>query len=109
VPFFFVMNPSLVLQGEVLDFMGHAVTAVIGVMLVCGGLQGYLAGVGDMRRGGALEWPIRVALVVGGLMFAAPGGGLMPLTPIEMTLAAAALTAPALGVAWLMGRRERLA
>jgi TRAP transporter 4TM/12TM fusion protein len=109
VPFFFVMNPSLVLQGEALDFVGHAVTAVIGVMLVCGGLQGYLAGVGDMRRSGALEWPIRAALVVGGLMFAAPGGGLMPLSPIEMTLAAAALTGPALGLAWAMGRRERLA
>jgi len=109
VPFFFVMNPSLVLQGEFLEFVGHATTAVIGVMVVCGGLQGYLVGVGAMRRCGLLEWPVRMALMVGGLMFAAPGGGLMPLGPWEMTLAAAALTVPALALAWAMGRRERLA
>jgi TRAP transporter 4TM/12TM fusion protein len=107
VPFFFVMNPSLVLQGEVFDFVGHAVTAVIGIMLVCGGLQGYLAGIGDLRRSNGLEWPIRAALVVGGLMFAAPGGGLMPLSPLAMTAAAALVTGPALAVAWAMARRTR--
>ena len=57
VPFFFIMNPSLVLQGEFLDFVGHFITALIGVALVCAGLQGYLAGIGDMRRIGAWEWP----------------------------------------------------
>jgi len=105
VPFFFVMNPSLVLQGEFLDFVGHFLTALIGVAVVCGGLQGYLVGVGDTRHSGALEWPVRFALIIGGLMFAAPGGGLMPLEPLAMTAAAVALTVPALGVAWLMVRR----
>ncbi|MCC6720236.1 MAG: TRAP transporter fused permease subunit [Acetobacteraceae bacterium] len=106
VPFFFVMNPSLVLQGEMLDFIGHFATALIGVSVVCGGLQGYLAGVGDLRRSGLLEWPLRAALVVGGLMFAAPGGGLMPLSPVEMTTAATILTLPALLIAWSMARRR---
>lgn len=105
VPFFFVLNPSLVLQGEFFEFLGHIVTAVIGIAFVCGGLQGYLAGIGDLRRSGALEWPLRAALVVGGLMFAAPGGGLMPLSPMEMTLAATVLTLPALLVARTMARR----
>jgi len=105
VPFFFVMNPSLVLQGEFMDFLGHIVTAAIGIAFVCGGLQGYLTGVGDLRRSGGLEWPLRSVLVVGGLMFAAPGGGLMPLSPMEMTLAATVLTLPALLIAWTMARR----
>jgi TRAP-type uncharacterized transport system fused permease subunit len=107
VPFFFVMNPSLVLQGETLDFLAHFATALIGITLVCGGLQGYQGLIGDLRRCGALEWPVRIALVVGGLMFAAPGGGHMPLSPLAMTLAAAAVSLPALALAWALARRVR--
>ncbi len=108
VPFFFLMNPSLVLQGEMGEFAMHFVTALIGVALVCAGLQGYQAGIGDLRRCGILEWPVRVALIVGGLMFAAPGGGLMPLSPLEMTLGALAVSVPALGIALALSRRAAL-
>lgn len=106
VPFFFIMNPSLVLQGEFLDFVGHFTTAVIGIALVCAGLQGYLAGIGDLRRSGAWEWPVRLALILGGLMFAAPGGGLMPLSPLEMTAGAVLLSVPALAFARKRARQE---
>lgn len=105
VPFFFLMNPSLVLQGGLGDFAGHFATALLGVALVCGGLQGYQQGVGDLRRCGAFEWPVRLALIVGGLMFIAPGGGLMPLSPVQMTGAAVALTVPAIAIAKLLARR----
>jgi TRAP-type uncharacterized transport system fused permease subunit len=107
VPFFFLMNPSLVLQGSMSDFALHASTALIGVALVCCGLQGYLQGVGDLRRCGALEWPVRLALMVGGLLFVAPGGGLMPLSPMQMTAAALALTVPAILLARLLHARTR--
>ena len=109
VPFFFVMNPSLVLRGDLSALPLHLGTALLGICLVCGGLQGYLQGVGDLRRSGGFEWPIRVALVLGGLMFVAPGGGLMPLSPLQMTLAALAVTAPAVLLALLLGRRARAA
>jgi TRAP transporter 4TM/12TM fusion protein len=107
VPFFFLMNPSLVLQGSMSDFALHASTALIGVALVCCGLQGYLQGVGDLRRCGALEWPVRLALMVGGLLFVAPGGGLMPLSPMQMTAAALALSVPAILLARLLHARTR--
>ncbi|MGE0313951.1 MAG: TRAP transporter permease [Lautropia sp.] len=102
VPFFFVMNPSLVLQGDLSDFPMHFVTALFGIAVVCGGLQGFLPGVGDLRSTRVLEWPLRVALVVGGLMFIAPGGGLMPVSPLAMTAAAAALVLPSLLLARAM-------
>jgi TRAP transporter 4TM/12TM fusion protein len=105
VPFFFLMNPALVLQGSLSDFAIHASTAVVGVALVCCGLQGYLVGVGDLRRCGSLEWPLRAALVLGGLMFVAPGGGLMPLSPLQMTSAALALALPAVLITrWMVAR-----
>lgn len=107
VPFFFVMNPSLVLQGDLHDFAMHALTALLGVALVCCGLQGYLVGVGDLRRCRALEWPLRAALVLGGLMFVAPGGGLMPLSPWQMTAAAIAVTLPAVLMARVLVARSR--
>ena len=109
VPFFFVMNPALVLQGTLADFVPHIVTAVIGVVLVCGGLQGYISRIGNLRRCGPLEWPVRAALIVGGLMFAAPGGGLMPLSSLQMTLAALAVSCPALAIAWIYSRRPQTA
>ncbi|MFZ5780891.1 MAG: TRAP transporter permease [Pseudomonadota bacterium] len=105
VPCFFILNPSLVLQGDLLDFVGHFATALIGIALVCGGLQGYLGRVGDLRACGRLEWPVRIALMTGGLLFAAPGGGLMPLSPLQMTALAVGLSLPAIAVAWICVRR----
>ena len=109
VPFFFVLNPSMVLQGDLLDAAGHIATALVGIMFVGSGLQGYQPFIGDLRRSGTLEWPVRIALIVGGLMLAAPGGGLMPISPIQMTRAALAVLLPALTVAWLLGRRRAVA
>jgi len=109
VPFFFVLNPSMVLQGDLLDAGGHIVTALLGITLISGALQGYQPLIGDLRRCGALEWPVRIALVVGGLMFAAPGGGLMPLSPIQMTIGAMAISFPALAIAWFMCKRRAVA
>lgn len=87
----------------------HFTTAIIGIVLVCAGFQGYMGRVGDLRRCGLLEWPVRIALMVGGLLFAAPGGGLMPLSSLQMTAAAIALSFPALAVAWIYSRRPALA
>ena len=105
VPFFFVMNPSMVLQGDLSALPLHLVTAVLGIVLLCGGLQGYQLGIGNLARAGWLQWPLRLALMAAGLMFAAPGGGLMPLSPLEMTLAAAVVALPALALALFLCRR----
>jgi hypothetical protein len=97
------------LQGGFLEFVMHFTTALIGVVLLCAGLQGYVGRIGNLRRCGLLEWPVRVALMAGGLLFAAPGGGLMPLSPLQMTAAAIALSLPALAVAWIYARRPAVA
>ena len=111
IPFFFVMNPALVLQPanpgdgvpyfEALYLMG---TALIGTMFICGGIQGYQAGIGDMRAAGWLEWPLRVLLVIGGLVLATPGGGIMPLSNTQMELMALAILAPTIAVSVFLVR-----
>src|SRR5829696_10584547 len=52
IPFFFVLNPALLLQGDnpYLEALGLTALAVIGTLFICGGIQGYQAGIGDLRR-----------------------------------------------------------
>jgi TRAP-type uncharacterized transport system fused permease subunit len=109
IPFFFVMNAALVLQGDMLESLYLTVTALIGTLFVCGAIQGYQAFIGDLRRAGALEWPLRVLLGLGGLLLAMPGGGLMPLGNATMELMALVVLAPTALVAFVAVRRRPVA
>jgi TRAP transporter 4TM/12TM fusion protein len=109
LPFFFVLNPALVLQGPspYLEAFGLALLIAIGTLFICGGIQGYQSGIGDLRKAGILEWPLRALLVIGGFILATPGGGVLPLSEIEMAGLGVALLAPTLLVALLLVRWRR--
>ncbi len=109
LPFFFVLNPALVLQGPSpwLAALGLALLIAVGTLFICGGIQGYQTGVGDLRRAGHLEWPLRVLLVVGGLVLATPGGGIVPLSELQMVGLGLAIVAPTVLVALLLVRRHK--
>jgi TRAP transporter 4TM/12TM fusion protein len=116
IPFFFVVNPALVLQaaapGDPVPYFEAiylTVTTLIGTVFICGGIQGYQAGVGDLRAAGSFEWPLRVLLVVGGLVMATPGGGIMPVSNTMMELLALAILVPTVLVALFFVRRVRTA
>jgi TRAP transporter 4TM/12TM fusion protein len=116
IPFFFVMNPALVLQpavpGEAIPYFEAlylTATTLIGTVFICGGIQGYQAGVGDLRGAGPFEWPLRVLLILGGLVMATPGGGLMPVSNAMMELLALAILVPTVAAALLLVRRFRAA
>jgi TRAP-type uncharacterized transport system fused permease subunit len=107
LPFFFVMNPALVLQGNGvwLEAAQLFVEASIGILFICGGLQGYQAGIGDTRHAGLLEWPIRLLLIAGGFVLAMPGGGISPVSQTMATAIGFGIIAPTALVLWLMVRR----
>lgn len=105
IPFFFVLNPSLVFQGTPGESLYLVVTALAGTLFVCGAIQGYQAFIGDLRRAGALEWPLRIALGLGGLLLAMPGGGIMPLDNATMELLALIVLAPSALLAFVIVRR----
>ncbi|ETR76077.1 C4-dicarboxylate ABC transporter [Afipia sp. P52-10] len=107
IPFFFVLNPALVLQGYYLEAVGLMALAGIGTLFICGGIQGYQAFVGDLRKTGALEWPLRILLVIGGFIVATPGGGINPLSQIQVTSLGIAILAPTILVAVLLSRRTK--
>jgi len=108
LPFFFVMNPALVLQGDgiYLEALQLVVEAAVGILLICGGLQGYQAGIGDTRHAGILEWPLRLLLIAGGFILAMPGGGIAPLSQATMTTLGAAIAIPTLVVLAVFVRRS---
>jgi TRAP transporter 4TM/12TM fusion protein len=66
IPFFFVFNPALILQGSIIETIYLFILAVIGITILAGGLEGYLLKVGILKM-----WS-RPFLVVGGFLIALP-------------------------------------
>jgi TRAP transporter 4TM/12TM fusion protein len=99
IPFFFVMNPAFVLQGSWEEALFLMAKAGIGTLFICGGIQGYQVFVGDLRRTGSLEWPLRVLLMVGGVVLATPGGGVLGYSAAQVATLAAVLLVPTLALA----------
>ena len=105
IPFFFVFNPALLLQGSTVEVVVVCATALVGILLVSAGLQGWLIGVGGLGMG-AIGLIGRISLVVGGLALAAPGGGMLGFSHTTMLFVAAAAVAPGVLIAWF-GSRNR--
>jgi TRAP transporter 4TM/12TM fusion protein len=109
IPFFFVLNPAFVLQGSLAETLVLATTCALGIVFICGGIQGYQIWAGDLARARGAQWPLRALLIAGGMLLAAPGGGLMPLSHAQMATFAAAILVPTMVAAWLLVRRSPLA
>ena len=95
VPFFFVFNPALLLQGTWFGNLQAISTAVVGVALVSAALQGYLIGIGDLGRGAA-GVAVRVLIGLAGLTLALPAGGLFGFS--QLLLLAVALVFAVAGI-----------
>jgi TRAP transporter 4TM/12TM fusion protein len=67
LPFFFLFNPALVLQGSIWDTLYLFALCVVGIVILTGGLEGYLVKVGRLQL-----WQ-RPLLVAAGFMIALPG------------------------------------
>ena len=79
----------------------------MGTVFICGGIQGYQAGVGDLRKAPAC-WSGRCGCCwcSGGFALATPGGGIVPLSQVQMTGLGLALLLPTLALAYLLVRRR---
>lgn len=98
IPFFFVFNPALLMQGPWTMILVVLVTALAGVTLIAGGLQGYVTGFGPLGRGlpGA---GARLLVIAGGVLLAVPGEGMLGVSHAALFAAAAAAIAAGLGLA----------
>ena len=78
----------------------------IGTLFICGGIQGYQAGIGDLRKAGLLEWPLRVLLIIGGIVLATPGGGVLPYSEIQVMATGIAILVPTIALSMFLIRRS---
>jgi TRAP transporter 4TM/12TM fusion protein len=105
IPFFFVLNPALILHGTVYNIIVVFGTAVLGVVLIAGALQGYVTGVGLLGTG-PMGWLFRVLVACGGMLFAVPGGEMMGITSLELAGIALVVCGPVLAYAAYRNRRS---
>ncbi|MFO7746202.1 MAG: TRAP transporter fused permease subunit, partial [Orrella sp.] len=103
VPFFFVLNPALILQGDVGDVLAVIFTAIVGIALIASALEGYLVKVGTMHTG-VLGMLARLTLAMGGLAMAVPGGGDIGYSHLQLTIAGVVIAAVAVLIAKLAQR-----
>ena len=87
VPFFFVFNPALLLQGSIIENIQSITTALIGVAVVSSALQGYLIGFGDLGKG-IKGLVVKLLIGFSGLTLALPAGGLFGFSQISLLLVA---------------------
>lgn len=106
IPFFFVFNPGLLLQGGGAEIVVLLTTAIAGVCLVAAGLQGYLLGFG-LLGDGALGLMARILICVAGLALAAPSGGLLGYSPFLLGAISLTCLLAGLGLATLQRRQQR--
>ncbi|MEN2989849.1 TRAP transporter fused permease subunit [Tistrella sp. BH-R2-4] len=102
IPFFFVLNPALIGQGSMPQVAMAVTCAFLGIWFIAAGMQGYLAFVGSLGEG-MVSIAMRLLLVLSGLMIAAPFGGILGLSPIELSLAGLFLAALPATFAWRLG------
>lgn len=107
IPFLFVLNPALIMQGEPLMIVVVFVQAVIGIILFASAMQGYLMGVGRLGYGALQEIIIRSLVLIAGLLLALPGGGMVPLSQWELIALAAAALLPGVLLARLSQRHHQ--
>jgi TRAP transporter 4TM/12TM fusion protein len=106
VPFFFVLNPALILRGTPLDILIVVVTAVIGIWLIASALEGYVLGFG-LLGDGLVALVARALLLVAGLTMALPGGGDLGLSHLQLSVAGLGFAVAALALAAVARRRHR--
>ena len=95
VPFFFVLNPALILRGGPVEIAIVVATAFVGILLIGSAFEGYLVGFGRLG-GGPAGWVARALLFGAGLAMALPGGGELGLSHVQLALAGLGLATAAL-------------
>lgn len=67
LPFFFVLNPALLLHGELMTILQAGVTSVFAMWLLASAVESYL------YRVGTITWPVRLVLLAAALVLIYPG------------------------------------
>ena len=99
IPFFFVLDPALILVGTISQVLISLSIAIVGVTCFAGAMQGYLIGVGRLRL------HERILLIAGSIIMPLPGQILIPLEKLQILGLSALAIVPVALIAFLRQRR----
>ena len=105
IPFFFVLEPALIMQGSVSDIVITTAVVALGITLIAGGLQAYMPVLGLLDKPGLLPALGRVLIVAGGILVALPGLESIGIPIGDVALFATGLSLSVIGI--LASRRPR--
>ncbi len=72
IPFFFVLEPALILSGTLWETLFATIKVIVGIILIAGTLQRYVLAVGFLDRAGPLGVAGRALVIIGGGLIALP-------------------------------------
>ncbi|ALO47247.1 TRAP transporter permease [Pseudohongiella spirulinae] len=104
IPFFFVLDPALILEGSPGQIAMATLTAGVGVLLIAGSLQDYLPGFGFLDNGGVAGSVGRLLTGTGGGLIALPGLETLGFNVSNTVLLISGLVLAAVGV--VLSRRR---
>ncbi|MDF0601724.1 TRAP transporter fused permease subunit [Psychromarinibacter sp. C21-152] len=107
IPFFFVLDPGLILVGAWPNVVLSICLAIFGVFVFASAIQGYMPGIGRLFGGGYAGPLLRLPVLAGAILIALPGEGIPGWSDIELLSAGLALILPFLAAAFAVNRRAR--
>ncbi len=106
IPFFFVFEPALVLQGTGWQIAVATGYALVGIALFACAMQGYLPLVGPLFADRRYKWPLRILLLGAAVLVALPADGVPGWSDLDLLLLAAAVAVPIILLAAVQNRRQ---
>ena len=98
IPFFFVLEPALIMSGEWHETLIAAVKVGLGIILIAGSLQSYLFAVGFVDKSGGQGTVGRLLMALGGGVIALPASDMIGITIGQAALFSIGLVIAMIGV-----------
>ena len=99
-----MLNPALIGVGTAYEVIVTFGSAMLGIVLISSGLQGYLYWVGTMGNS-LYGWVGRTLLVVGGIILALPGNSpIVGYSHLELNATATVVAILGIAASWLSRR-----
>ncbi|MDP6413839.1 MAG: TRAP transporter fused permease subunit [Gammaproteobacteria bacterium] len=98
IPFFFVLEPALIMSGSWCEILFATTKVGVGIVLIAGTLQSYLLRVGLLDRTGLVGMTGRTLMAIGGGLIALPTTEVIGINVGQVTLLIAGCVAAVAGV-----------
>jgi|TARA_B110000438_G_scaffold22879_1_gene20815 TRAP transporter 4TM/12TM fusion protein len=104
IPFFFVLEPALIMEGSLLQTLTATLKVAIGIVLIAGTLQSYVIAIGFIDRPGPLGAAGRILVIIGGGLIALPTTEVIGFNVGQVTLLIVGAITASMGI--LISRRS---